>query len=516
MSHRQKGTPGSMGARTIQICGTGSGVGKSVIVAGLCRIFLQDGFKVAPFKAQNMSLNSFVTLEGGEIGRAQALQAAASGLKPSVDMNPILLKPSSDTGSQVIVRGKPVGNMSAMRYRNYKGRAGIEVLRSFNRLKNNFEVIVLEGAGSPAEVNLKSHDIVNMNMARAAEAPVVLVGDIDRGGVFAWLIGTFELLTKEERKMIKGFIINKFRGDKRLLRSGLDFLEQRTGVKVLGVIPYFRDIRIPEEDSVSLDLQSAAKNSPRKTGPIKIAVIKLSHISNFTDFDPLKNESDVNVSYISNKDELKNADLIIVPGTKNVFWDLAWLKKSGLADRILSAIRERPSTMLIGICGGYQMLGMTIRDSHHLESNEREISGLGMLPVVTIFEKEKILTQVKAKEMKSGLEVSGYEIHHGRTKIAKGSKPAFRIYERQGKAASGYDGAVSADGRIWGTYIHGVFDSDSFRRYLINRLRIEKGLRPTQGSSFVGLDREIDKLADVLRKNLDMSSVRKILFGKDR
>ena len=503
-----------MGARTIQVCGTGSGVGKSVIVAGLCRIFLQDGFKVAPFKAQNMSLNSFVTLEGGEIGRAQALQAAASGLKPSVDMNPILLKPSSDTGSQVIVRGKPVGNMSAMRYKNYKKKANIEVLRSFNRLKNNFEVIVLEGAGSPAEVNLKSHDIVNMKMARAAGAPVVLVGDIDKGGVFAWLIGTFELLTKEERKMVKGFIINKFRGDKRLLKSGLDFLEKRTGVKVLGVIPYFRDIMIPEEDSVSLDLQSAAKDNPGKADSITIAVIKLPHISNFTDFDPLKNESDVNVSYISNKDELKDADLIIIPGTKNVFWDLAWLKKSGLADKILSAVRKRPSTMLIGICGGYQMLGRTIRDLHHLESKQRKINALGILPAATVFEKEKVLTQVKAKEMKSGSEVSGYEIHHGRTKITKDCKPAFRICERQGRAASGYDGAVSKNGRIWGTYIHGVFDSDAFRRGLINRLRIKKGLSAAHGSYFVGLDRELDKLAAILRKNLDMASVRKILFGK--
>lgn len=507
-----------MGAKTIQICGTGSGVGKSVIAAGLCRIFLQDGFRVAPFKAQNMSLNSFVTPEGGEMGRAQALQAQASGLEPSVDMNPVLLKPSSDTGSQVIIRGKPVGNMSAMQYKNYKSQAGREALKSFNRLKSSFEVIVLEGAGSPAEVNLKSHDIVNMSMARQAKAPVILVGDIDKGGVFAWLVGTFELLTKEEKKMVKGFIINKFRGDKRLLRPGLDFLQKRTGVKVLGVIPYFRNIRLPEEDSVWLETQRISVNDKpaEHVRSIAIAVIKLPHISNFTDFDALRNEPDVKVKYISDKDSLEGADVVIIPGTKNVFWDIAWLRKTGLADRIISAIKKHPSAMLVGICGGYQMLGTKIRDPHHIETKVIEIAGLKLLPVTTTLEKDKTLTQVRASDTSSGLEVSGYEIHHGRTKAAKRCKPAFRIFQRHGRPANGLDGTVSPDGMIWGTYIHGVFDDGSFRREYINRLRAKKGWRPAKSSSAINIDRELDRLAHILRSNLDMPSVRKITFSKDR
>ncbi len=504
-----------MGARAIQICGTGSGVGKSVIVAGLCRIFLQEGFRVAPFKAQNMSLNSFVTHEGGEIGRAQAMQAAACALKPLVDMNPILLKPNSDKGSQVILQGKPVRNMSAVQYDGYKNKAKYKVRDSFNRLKKYFDIIVIEGAGSPAEVNLKSHDIVNMKMAKSAGAPVILVGDIDRGGVFAWLIGTLELLTKEERKMVKGFIINKFRGDKRLLKSGLDFLEKRSGVKVLGVIPYFKNIKIPEEDSVSLEPQApGARCKAQRAGMLDIAVIKLPHISNFTDFDSLKNEPDVRLRYVSEKDKLGGADLIIIPGTKNVFWDLAWLKNSGLADKVLSSVKNRISAMLIGICGGYQMLGIKIRDAHHLESRRLEISGLGLLPVVTIFKKEKVLAQVRAKELGSDLEVTGYEIHHGRTESLNTAKAAFRVILRQGEKTNDPEGSISEDGRIWGTYIHGIFDENAFRRDLLNRLRIIKGWRPISDLSFVDLDREFNKLARLLRENMDMDSLRKILFGK--
>lgn len=501
-----------MTAKAIQICGTGSGVGKSVITAGLCRILLQDGFKVAPFKAQNMSLNSFVTHEGGEIGRAQAMQAAACRLKPSVDMNPILLKPASDVASQVIIRGKPFGNMSAMEYKNYKSKAKKKVLNSFNRLKKNFDIVVIEGAGSPAEINLKSHDIVNMKMAQAAGASVILVGDIDKGGVFAWLIGTLELLTKRERKMVKGFIINKFRGDKRLLKEGLIFLEKRTGVPVVGVVPYFKDIRLPEEDSVSLDVQTAIKPASRKKDLINIAVIKLPHISNFTDFDPLKNEQDVRLRYIRSKDELEGADIIIIPGTKNVFWDLEWLKRSGLADKALSIMKDELSTILIGICGGYQMLGKKIRDSYHLESRQHEIPGLGVMPVTTVFKKEKILAQVTAIEISSGLKVSGYEIHHGRTLNLKNHKAAFRVIESQGKGVNESDGTVSKDTRIWGTYIHGIFDESGFRRDFLNRLRVKKGWQAITSSSSITLDRELDKLAQVLRDNLDMDLTRKILF----
>jgi len=500
-------------AKSIMVQGTGSGVGKSVIAAGLCRIFLQDGFTVAPFKAQNMSLNSFVTHEGGEIGRAQAMQAAACRLKPSVDMNPILLKPTSDTGSQIILRGKPAGNMSALEYKGYKNRAWPTVLGAFNRLKKNFEIIVLEGAGSPAEVNLKSHDIVNMKMAKAADASVILVGDIDKGGVFAWLVGTLELLTKEERKMVKGFIINKFRGDKRLLRAGLDFLEKRTGVKVLGVVPYFKGIRLPEEDSVALEsgTQSAKRENRPSAGFIDIAVIKLPHISNFTDFDSLENEPDVRLRYISDKGEADSADVTIIPGTKNTIADLVWLKKSGWVNRVRSLVSNKPSLTLIGICGGYQMLGIKISDEHHIESKRKEVDGIGLLPITTSFKEGKILAQVKARQPGTNLEVYGYEIHHGRTRNQQSARPAFRLIERQGKKTSEADGSVSTDGRIWGTYIHGIFDSDSFRRDFLNRVRIKKGWRPITGASITGLDGELDKLAKILRGNIDMGSVYKIL-----
>ncbi len=499
--------------KAIQVCGTGSGVGKSVIVAGLCRIFLQDGFRVAPFKAQNMALNSFVTHEGDEIGRAQATQAQACRLKPTVDMNPLLLKPTSDTGAQIILRGKPIGNMSAIEYKDYKYKAKKEVLASFQRLKKEFEVIVIEGAGSPAEINLKAHDIVNMKMAQAADAPVILVGDIDKGGVFAWLVGTLELLTKGERKRIKGFIINKFRGDKTLLKSGIDFLEKKTGIKVLGIVPYFKDIKIPEEDSVSLD--GFAGRKTRAEGMLNINVIYLPHISNFTDFDALEKEPDVRLEYIGRGQDLDRPDVLIIPGTKNTIADLNYLRESGLAERILATVKDRPETVLIGICGGYQMLGQRISDPDRTESWEKEIAGLGLLPITTNFEKEKILSQVKAKEIISGLGVSGYEIHHGRTQNPKDNRPAFRISERQGEKAEDADGTISEDGRIWGTYIHGVFDEDAFRRDFLNRLRLKKGWPPLSQRATFNLDKEFDKLAELLRENMELDLLYKILL-KDK
>lgn len=497
-----------MAAKAIQICGTGSGVGKSVIVAGLCRIFLQDGFKVAPFKAQNMSLNSFVTHEGGEIGRAQAMQAAACRLKPSVDMNPILLKPTSDTGSQVILRGKPVGNMSAMEYKDYKDRARAEVLHSFNRLKKNFEIIVIEGAGSPSEVNLKSHDIVNMKMAAAADAPVILVGDIDRGGVFAWLIGTLDLLTKKEQKMVKGFIINKFRGDKRLLGSGINFLEKRTGVEVLGVIPYFKDIRIPEEDSVALEERRQVTGEKRQGAKkVDVAVIKLPYTSNFTDFDALEDEPDVRLRYISDKDELDGADVIIIPGTKNTVKDLIWLRRSGLAAKISSVLDSGLQTILIGICGGYQMLGRVIQDPGGVESTLVEIEGLGLLPISTEFKPEKVLSQTKAVEIDTGIELEGYEIHHGRTINLEACSPVFKIRDQKR-----IDGTRIENGRIWGTYLHGVFGNAAFRRNFLNKTREEIGLGPLPaGNNRFDLEDELDKLAELVRNNIDMKLLYKIL-----
>ncbi|MBI5207496.1 MAG: cobyric acid synthase [Candidatus Firestonebacteria bacterium] len=496
--------------KSIQICGTGSGVGKSIIVAGLCRIILQDGYKVCPFKAQNMALNSFVTYEGGEIGRAQAVQAQASLLEPCVDMNPILIKPTSNTGAQIIVYGKPIGNMTAREYHNYKIKAKKKVMSSFNRLKKKFDIIVIEGAGSPAEINLKAHDIVNMKMAEAANAPVILVGDIDKGGVFAWLVGTLELLNKNERKRIKGFIINKFRGDKSLLKPGIDFLEKKTGIKVLGVVPYFKDIKIPEEDSVILENKKNIRKK-NKMKVINIAVINLPRISNFTDFDALENEPDVNLYYVNTKDDLANPDVIIIPGTKNTIKDLQWLKNSKIADKIRLILRLNHLSVLIGICGGYQMLGMKICDSHNVESKCKEIEGLGFLPMITNFEIEKTLCQVKAKEISSNHMVTGYEIHHGRTEHIKKCAPLLKIIERQGKKNSDFDGTIIDNGKIWGTYLHGIFDENNFRRNFLNKLRISKGLSGVSQSTILNRDREFDKLADLLRQNIDMNLLYSII-----
>jgi adenosylcobyric acid synthase len=453
-----------------------------------------------------MALNSYVTKAGGEIGRAQATQAQAAKIEPTVNMNPILIKPTSDRIAQIIVRGKPVRNMSVYEYVNYKKRAKDIVLKSFKRLANEYELIVIEGAGSLAEVNLKSHDIVNIQMAKYAHAPVILVGDIDKGGVFAWIVGTLELLTKEERRIIKGIIINKFRGDKRLLKSGIDFLEKKTKVKVLGVVPYFKDIKIPEEDSVPLEYRTQERVHSSIT-KLHIAVIKLPHISNFTDFDALENEKDVKLSYIDNKEQLNSANVIIIPGTKNTIRDLLWLKRCGLARQIVSIINRRGSCVLIGICGGYQMLGKSISDPEEIESTQKEIEGLGLLPIKTILRLEKILSQTEAIHIKTGIEIKGYQIHHGRTVELESFKPVFRIANKKC-----LDGAASLDGRTWGTYLHGIFDHYIFRRHVLNDARLRLGLKclPVNKNSF-NLEAEFDKLARLVRQNIDMKLLYKIV-----
>jgi adenosylcobyric acid synthase len=498
-----------MNARAIQICGTGSGVGKSVITAALCRIFLQDGYRVSPFKAQNMALNSFVTRGKGEIGRAQAVQAQAACIEPTVDMNPVLIKPTSDTGAQVIVLGRPVGNMNALRYTKYKrGLLGV-VRESFKKLAAEYELVVIEGAGSPAEVNLKSHDIVNLKMASYARAPVILVADIDKGGVFAWIVGTLELLTRPERKMIKGIIINKFRGDISLLNPGIDFLERRTGVKVLGVIPYFRDIRIPEEDAVPLD--NFKDRSIRGRRRLNIDVVYLPHISNFTDFDGLDREPDVRLRYVKRPEELKNPDAIIIPGTKNTISDLRYLAESGFVKKILSIMELNSAAHLVGICGGYQMLGRKIWDKNGLESKSRQVAGLNILPVETSLKTDKILCRVKAKELLSDRMLSGYEIHHGRTRITGDCRPAFEIIERDGRKTKYSEGAISSNGRVLGTYIHGIFDAASFRRGFLNKLRVKKAWPVLSPRKELSVDGEFNKLAKLVRENIDMGLLRKIL-----
>ena len=497
-------------AKALQICGTGSGVGKSVIVSALCRILLQDGYKVCPFKAQNMALNSFVTAEAGEIGRAQAVQALACRIEPAVDMNPVLIKPVTDIGAQVIVRGRPIGNMDALNYTRYKRKLLPVVKRSFDRLSKKYEVIMIEGAGSPAEINLKSHDIVNMKMAQYAHAPVILVGDIDKGGVFASFVGTLELLTKRERTMIKGFVINKFRGDINLLKPGIDWLEKRTGIRVLGIIPYFRNIMIPEEDAVPLD-NFTKRGIPGKQQKLKIDVIYLPHISNFTDFDALAAEPDVELRYVDRPEGLSNPDIIIIPGTKSTISDLSYLKKTGFDGKILSAANSRKPAVILGICGGYQMMGELIYDRHSIESNCKKIEGLGLLPVRTHLKKEKALSRIRARDLFSGIEVSGYEIHHGVTKIGNGCKPLFEIFQRNGRKVKYLDGITRNNGRILGTYIHGLFDAAVFRRDFLNRVRTKKGWPALSQSAAFDPDTEIDKLARLVRENIDFTYLYKIL-----
>lgn len=491
-------------SKVIMIQGTGSYVGKSIVVAALCRIFKQDGFRVAPFKAQNMALNSFVTREGGEMGRAQVTQAEASGIEPTVDMNPILLKPSGDVKAQVIVRGKPIGNMSGKEYYRHKPMLIKAIKESFDRLKNDYEIIVIEGAGSPAEINLRKNDVVNMRMAKMADCPVVLVGDINLGGVFAWLTGTLTLLTPGERKRVKGVIINKFRGDIGILKPGLDLLEKRIKRPVLGVIPYFHDINIPEEDSIAKERYDLFNEKPRHD-KVNIEVIYLPHISNFTDFDPLEKETDVNLRYIVPGTRIGRPDCIIIPGSKNTIDDLAYLKKSGLAKQIIDKVNA--GVTVIGICGGYQMLGLSIKDPANMESMRKVTTGLKMLPLKTTILKEKMTHQIQAEDMlfNSG-KLKGYEIHMGDTALLKPLKPVVQIDRRSGKAVNIKDGAVSQNKKVWGTYIHGLFDNDLFRKRFIDsfqKTKAQKGL-----ISFLKVkEREYDRLADLVRNNVDIKKI---------
>jgi adenosylcobyric acid synthase len=498
-------------ARTIMIQGTASAVGKSVIAAALCRIFKQDGYKVAPFKAQNIALNSFATEGGGEIGRAQAVQAEAAGITATVDMNPVLLKPTSNSGCQVVVLGKVVRTVAPQDYSNYSLSLLKTVMGSLERLRKKYDIVVIEGAGSTAEINLKDREIVNMRIAKAAGSPVLLVGDIDKGGVFASLVGTLELLDKKEQHYIKGLIINKFRGDVALLKSAIDFIEKKTGVPVLGIIPYFKNIRIAQEDSVYLD----ERQENNASGELNIAIIRLPHIACYDDFDPLE-EDGCNVNYINKPSELLNPHLIIVPGTKSTINDTQYLHQSGLAKVILE--KAKTGTPVLGICGGYQILGKKILDPQKVESDKTEVEGLGLLNVITEFGKEKSTTQVKAKSIsQKGLlaemkdtEISGYEIHMGQTRN-EGKNAAFKIVKTsQGK--SGYnDGAIDATGMILGTYMHGFFNSDNFRHAFFNNLRRRWGLKENISSVVIDREHEYNKLADIVRQNLDMARIYKII-----
>lgn len=494
--------------------GTSSDVGKSLLCTALCRIFARKGYRVAPFKSQNMALNSYVTSDGKEIGRAQGVQAEAAGVEATVDMNPILLKPKGDMTSQVVVRGVPLQDMSAVEYRqNYIPQALQVVKESLDRLRSEFEVLIIEGAGSPAEINLKSRDIANMKIAELADAPVILVADIDRGGVFASIVGTLELLEAAERNRVKGFIINKFRGDIRLLAPGIDWLEKRTGIPVLGVVPYRRNLYIESEDSVVLDSLTAAAAGQNQ---IDVAVIRFPFISNFTDVDPLRFEPDVSLRFVADVDQLGMPDLVILPGTKNTVDDLVWLKRSGLAEAIRCRAKDG---RVLGICGGYQMLGSRLFDPDFVESDLPELEGLGLLDVTTRFLPQKttvqaqgtVLTLPAQSAVLSGLPVEGYEIHMGQSERGKRVAPFCRLESENGRKQE--EGAVNETGTVIGTYLHGILHNDSFRRILLDQIRIGKGLAPleTTVSNHRRRQEAFDEWADTVETELDMERLFSIM-----
>jgi cobyric acid synthase CobQ/L-threonine-O-3-phosphate decarboxylase len=482
----------------IMFQGTGSNAGKSILTAAFCRILLQDGYRVAPFKSQNMSLNSYVTCDGGEMGRAQVVQAQACHIEPETRMNPILLKPGSDVGCQVIVRGKPLRHMSVKEYIHFKPEAFRAAQLAYDSLAEDYDAIVLEGAGSPAEVNLKSHDIVNMKMARYAQAPVILVGDIDRGGVFASFVGTMEVLEEWERALVAGFVVNRFRGSEALLGEAFEYTERHTGKAVYGVVPYIAHLGLPEEDSVTFKGSPVTHEKLQMEG-VDIAVIDLPHISNFTDFDALRNEPDVNLRIVRAVRDLGSPDAIILPGSKNVLEDLARLRQSGIDQAIL---RQAQTAEIVGICGGYQMLGIKIGDACAIESTYKEIQGLGLLELSTEMAAEKTLVRAVATHC-SGHSVHGYEIHHGRS--TGGNLPPIVVRS---------DGAVIGSGtdRVWGTYLHGIFDADKFRRWFIDRLRLRRGLKPLE-IIYAPYDLEpaLDRLADVVRKSIRVDDVYRLM-----
>jgi len=499
-------------ARPIMIQGTMSNVGKSLLTAGLCRIFRQDGFKVAPFKSQNMALNSYITKEGLEMGRAQVMQAEAAGTDPVVDMNPILLKPTNDVGSQVIVNGEVLGNYSAREYFSFKKKLIPQILEAYRRLEENFDIIVIEGAGSPAEINLKTDDIVNMGLAQMVDAPVLLVGDIDRGGVFAQLLGTVDLLEPAERARVKGLIINKFRGDKTILDPGIAMLEERAGIPVVGVTPYL-NIQVDDEDSLTERFAPG-----RKAAAIDIAVIRLPRISNFTDFNPFERFEGVSLRYVSGTAQLGSPDMILLPGTKNTMSDLRWLRQSGLEAAVKKASAR--GTIVMGICGGFQMLGESLHDPMGVEDGGT-MQGMGLLPMQTVFAGDKTRTLVKGTVQSlpgvlaplSGITFEGYEIHMGETKMT-GDAGAMTLLH----AVSGGQETDKADGgvknNVMGTYTHGIFDEGNLASAIVKLLAERKGIG---AEAIHGMDTrafkesQYDLLAASMREHLDMQAVYRIL-----
>ena len=483
-------------AKTIMIQGTMSNAGKSLLAAGLCRVLKQDGYRVAPFKSQNMALNSFITKDGGEMGRAQVVQAEAAGIEPDVRMNPILLKPTTDVGSQVIVNGRVQGNMPAMEYYRRKRDFIPAVMEAYESLAREYDIIVIEGAGSPAEINLQENDIVNMGLAKLVDAPVLLAGDIDRGGVFAQLYGTVELLEPAERARIKGLVINKFRGDAAILKPGLTMLEEKTHLPVLGVVPYLR-VDIEDEDSLSSRLES---NTAVK--PLDAAILRLPHISNFTDFMPLEQHPLLSVRYVQSPRQLGAPDVVILPGTKNTIDDLLWLRQCGLEAAVQKLAAS--GTPVLGVCGGYQMLGDTLADPEGTESGRSQtVRGLGLLPIQTVFTDAKHRTQdtatVTAPPL-AGAALTGYQIHTGRTAVQ--GVPFCRL------ADGSAEGCVKDN--VAGTYLHGLFDTGALTEKLVALLCRRKGIAP-DSAALIPMEQyrqqQFDLLADGVRRALDMNAL---------
>lgn len=505
-------------AKPIMIQGTMSNVGKSVLVGGLCRVLKQDGVKAAPFKSQNMALNSYITRDGLEMGRAQVMQAEAAGIEPDVCMNPILLKPTNDTGSQVIINGKPEGVMSAVEYYRHKKEYIPAVMEAYSKLSSQYDVIVIEGAGSPAEINLKKDDIVNMGMAKMADAPVLLAGDIDRGGVFAQIAGTVMLLEEEERQRIKGTVINKFRGDVSILKPGLSMLEERTGIPVLGVVPYFY-LDIDEEDSLTERFRRK-----ESAGLVDIAVVRLPRISNFTDFAPLESLEEVSVRYITSPDEFGSPDVVFLPGSKNTIRDLLWMRQSGMEAKLLQ-FADRGG-LVFGICGGYQMLGQEISDPDGTEQ-KGTVAGMGLLPIRTVFQQEKRRTRVEGNFLSlegvlqdlSGAPFTGYEIHMGKSTLTEDGTPLVSISEEfrqesvpEGTGSGHPDGACR--GNVYGCYVHGIFDAPEAAGGFLSALLKKKGYDPAEIRARdwkAYKEEQYDRLADIIRQSMDMDAVYRII-----
>ncbi|CAH2211834.1 cobyric acid synthase [Tepidibacter aestuarii] len=507
--------------KSIMLQGTASNVGKSLLTAAFCRIFKQDGLSVAPFKSQNMALNSFITKDGDEMGRAQVFQAEAAGLEPDVRMNPVLLKPTTDKKSQVIINGKVYDNMDAVTYHKFKPQLSNMIKDIYDQLENKHDVVVLEGAGSPAEINLRENDIVNMGMAELSDSPVIIIGDIDRGGVFASLAGTMLLLTEEERKRVKGVIINKFRGDVEILKPGIKMIEDIIKVPVLGVIPY-SNLKIEDEDSLTDRFRN---KKSKESGEINIEVLYLPHVSNFTDLNVFETQEDVNLRYVMKGESIGDPDILIIPGSKNTIEDLIYLRESGLEREIKDL--HKKGKLIFGICGGYQILGKKLYDPDGIECGIKEIDGIGLLDIETTFEGEKITTQVEAVVQNNvrgllssleGMKVEGYEIHMGRSVVGKESRSLNKMIKRMNQNIDELEGAINLQGNVAGSYIHGIFDNINFTRGLLNNIRKDRGLDEIQSEvkSFKEFkEKEYDKLANIVRSNLDMDKIYSILKGEE-